>query len=114
MNADMLALPSAVDKDQGVDGVRALKEPFRADCSSPQDDEWISSYARVYTDEKGYFVTVETCPYEGCAMFTLPVAKQVYAALGMAIEYAEKMRRLQSANVGESQPVETTEGSAKA
>jgi hypothetical protein len=38
-------------------------------------------------------VTVETDEHEGCAQMTLPLAKKVLAALGLAIEFAEAARK---------------------
>ncbi len=67
-------------------------DKFAESCCCPEDDEFISSCPWVYADPDGYFVTVETDSYEGCAQMTLPAAKKVYAALARAIEFAETAR----------------------
>ena len=58
------------------------------------DKDFIDSFASVIVSSDGYFITVETDPYEGSAMFTLPVAIKVHESLGRAIELAKKYRGL--------------------
>lgn len=75
-------------EDEVVDKTRL----FDGHCVDPGGDDFIPSSATVSVDREGYFITVETCPYEGSAMFTLPVARKVLAALTEAIHRADEIR----------------------
>lgn len=61
----------------------------------PESDGFQASACAVFTDDEGYFITVETDPHEGSAMFTLPVAVRVHEMLGRAIQ-AARMHGLRS------------------
>lgn len=66
---------------------------FYENIVTPEDKEFIRSHCEVYSDKEGYFITVETDNYEGCAMMTLPCAVKVHRALGKAIRAARTARK---------------------
>lgn len=58
----------------------------------PKSEDFTASSCTVKTDTTGEFVIVETDPFEGSAMFTLPVAERVHEILGRAIIAAKDYR----------------------
>ena len=69
----------------------------RVDCQ--EDEEFIASGVDVEVSPDGYFVSVVSCPYEGNAHFTLPVAKALLPVLQRAVEAAERARRKEHSEV---------------
>lgn len=65
---------------------REVAIEFHEYISNPDE---IAGYAEVYVHPEGYFVTVETDSYEGCAMMSTAVAKRVTESLGRAVQAAE-------------------------
>lgn len=67
-------------------------QAFSEHILEEKSDDFIASYCTVYTDGGGYFVTVCTDDYEGCAQMTLPVARRLIGVLTKAVEAAERER----------------------
>lgn len=65
---------------------------FCENVSTEAEGVFIASSVSVSVDYDGYFVTIETDPHEGSAMFTLPAAREVLASLTRAIAAAEAYR----------------------
>lgn len=65
---------------------------YYEDIIQPETEEFQSGRCKVYADDRGRFITVETDSYEGCALMTLPLAVKVHKALGRAIKAAQQAR----------------------
>lgn len=81
---------------------------FAESCCTDEDGEFIASHVWVYAETNGYYITVETDPYEGSAMMSLPAARKVHAALGRAIEFAEQRRSIRPPSGSSPSPESTT------